>query len=246
MKTLRFLLSLFVLAAISYGQTLHGVQLADMDTSVKACDDFYEYANGSWRKSNPIPASMPRWSRRWEAGEKAKDRLREILEEVSAKGPYKDRTTDQVVSDFYLTCKDEALADKNGVKPILPMLQRIRKAKSKNDIQAAIAELALMGISAPFGIYGGQDNHDPQQVISQIYAGGLGLPDRDYYLKSEDRFVDARAKYKDHVKKMFDLAGIADASSPFDFETELAGASLDNVALRDPAATDHKMKFADM
>lgn len=252
MKSLRFFGVALILTGITYGQILHGVQLADMDTSVQACDNFYDYANGTWRKNNPIPASMPRWSRRWEAGEKAKDRLRQILEDVSSKGPYKAGSVDQIVSDFYTTCKDEALLEKNRIKPIQPYLAQIQAAKTKAEIQRLIADFAMMGISAPFGMYGGQDNHAPQNVIAQIYASGLGLPDRDYYVKSEQRFVEARDKYREHAKKMFILSRFYDesaatyASKSFDLETQLAKASLDNVALRDPAATDHKMKFAEL
>src|SRR3954468_12527995 len=127
MSILRPFLILFVLISASFGQvaSLRGVDLTDMDRSVDACKDFYEYANGTWRKQNPIPASMPRWSRRWEAGEKAKDRLREILEDVSSKGPYKAGTVDQIVSDFYLSCKDQTIVDKNGMEPVKARLAAV-------------------------------------------------------------------------------------------------------------------------
>lgn len=252
MPLLRSLLVFLLLFSSAFGQTLKGVQVSDMDRGVEACNDFYNYANGQWRKDNPIPASMPRWSRRWQAGEKSKDKLREILEEVSSKSGYTRGTVDQLISDFYLTCKDEALADKNGISSIAPFLARIDKAKTRGDLQQLIADLALHGVAAPFGFGGGQDNHDPANVIAQVYSGGLGLPDRDYYLKTEDRFVAAREKYKAHVTKMFVLAGNDDAhaaaiaAATFNFETELAKATLDNVALRDPAATDHKMTFAEL
>ncbi|HEV7701040.1 MAG TPA: M13 family metallopeptidase [Pyrinomonadaceae bacterium] len=251
MAIFRILLALLLLTSTVFLQT-RGVDLSDMDTGVKACDNFYDYANGTWRKNNPIPSSMPRWSRRWQAGEKAKDRLREILEEVSAKGPYKPASIDQIVSDFYKTCTDVDLANKNGVAPIKPMLAEIDSAKGKADIERIIAEQALIGMPSPFGFFGGQDNHDPANVIAQVTAGGLGLPDRDYYTKSEPRFAEAREKYKAHVTKMFTLAGSYDESAAaasakiFSFETDLANASLDNVALRDPAATDHKMTFAEL
>jgi putative endopeptidase len=231
---------------------LKGVQLSDMDPSVEACNDFYNYSNGEWRKKNPIPASMPRWSRRWQAGEMAKDRLRQILEEVSAKSGYQKGSVDQLVSDFYKTCTDEALADKNGINPVAPMLARIKNAKSVADLQPLIADLVLSGISAPFGFGGGQDNHDPANVIAQVYASGLGLPDRDYYLKPDQRFVETREKYREFVTKLFTLTGYdekkaaAAAATVLTIETELAKASLDNVALRDPAATDHKLKFDDL
>ncbi|MBV9216576.1 MAG: M13 family metallopeptidase, partial [Acidobacteria bacterium] len=245
-------LTVFLLLYSTVFMQTRGVQLSDMDTSVQACNDFYEYANGTWRKNNPIPASMPRWSRRWEAGEKAKDRLREILEDVSSKGPYEKGTVDQLVSDFYTTCKDQALADKNGIGPIKPLLAQIDRIKTRADVERMIAELAKIGIGAPFNFGGGQDSHDPANVIAQVFAGGLGMPDRDYYLKTDDRFVKARDEYKKHLDKMFALAGFseadaaADAASITTIETTLAKASLDNVALRDPAATDHKMKFVEL
>lgn len=252
MSIFKSLLIFLLLFSTVYGQGLKGVVLSDMDTSVEACNDFYNYANGKWRQQNPIPASMDRWSRRWQAGEMAKDRLRQILEEVSVKSDYPKGSVDQIVSDFYKTCTDEALADKNGITPITPILTKIDKAKTVGDIQRLIAELELNGISAPFGFGGGQDVHDPENVIARVNASGLGMPDRDYYLKPDQRFADTREKYKAHVTKMFTLAGYNDqkaaeaSATIFALETELAKASLDNVALRDPAATDHKIKFEEL
>jgi endothelin-converting enzyme/putative endopeptidase len=115
-----------------------------------------------------------------------------------------------------------------------------------------IGQLHQLGLFVPFGIYGSQDNHNPNQVIADIFAGGLGLPDRDYYLKPEDRFKDAREKYRAHVAKMFALAGMSEplakaaSDTVFAMETKLAEATLDNVARRDPNATDHKMAFSDL
>jgi endothelin-converting enzyme/putative endopeptidase len=251
MNILKSFFVAIVLFSTSFAQT-RGVFMSDIDPSADACNDFFAYSNGSWRKNNPIPASMPRWSRRWQSGEKAKDRLREILVEVSSKGPYKNGTTEQLVSDFYITCTNEALANKLGMEPVRPLLAQIKAAKNKADVQNAIARLARLGIGAPFIFTGGQDNHEPENVIAQIYAAGLGLPDRDYYLKTEDRFVEAREKYKAYVQQMFSLAGYTSSEAAtaqitvFNLETQLAKASLDNVALRDPAATDHKTQFADL
>src|SRR5580765_3665127 len=147
MYNFRFFLIGLVLVGSTLAQgPLKGIVVADIDNSADACNDFFTYANGTWRKSNPIPASMPRWSRRWQAGEGAKDRLREILEDVSSKGPYKSGTVDQITSDFYIACKDEALADKNGIAPVKPMLAEIDKIKTRGDVQNEIAKLALVGI----------------------------------------------------------------------------------------------------
>jgi putative endopeptidase len=255
MRICQFLLVFLLLFTTVWGQTLKGVVVADMDPGAQACDDFYTYANGKWRADNPIPASMPRWSRRWQAGEMAKDKVRQILDDVvrdSQKSAYTKGSVDQMVGDFYLSCKDEALSEKLGVQPIAPLLAKIDQAGSKADIEKLTGELALQGTAAPFGFGGGQDVHDPDNVIAQIFSAGLGLPDRDYYLKTDQRFVEARAKYQAHVTKMFTLAGYDEKKAAdmtaviFDFETALAKASLDNVALRDPASTDHKMSYEEM
>src|SRR5262245_45220936 len=100
-----------------------GVQMADLNRNVNACSDFYEYANGSWRANNPIPPSMVRWSRRWAAGETAKDQLRAILDEVSAKQDWPARGVEQLIGDHYASCMDEARIDAAGVTPIQPMLK---------------------------------------------------------------------------------------------------------------------------
>jgi putative endopeptidase len=255
MRICQFLLVFLLLFTTVWGQTLKGVVVADMDPGAHACDDFYTYANGKWRADNPIPASMPRWSRRWQAGEMAKDKVRQILDDVvrdSAKSAPAKGSVDQIVGDFYKTCTDEALADKVGMKPIEPMLAMIAAAKSMADIKKLIAELKVSGVSTPFTFGSGQDLHAPENVIAFIGASGLGLPDRDYYTKTEPRFVEAREKYIAHITKMFVLAGDtqekanAEAMAITEFETQLANASLDNVALRDPAATDHKMTIAEL
>ena len=146
MSILRALMVFLLLFSTAWGQ-LKGIAVADMDTGVLACDDFYNYANGKWRAQNPIPASMSRWSRRWQAGEMAKDRLRQILEDVAIKVPkddYAAGSVDRLVSDFYATCKDEELADKTGITPISPLLAKIDSAKNKADIERMIGELALL------------------------------------------------------------------------------------------------------
>jgi putative endopeptidase len=229
-----------------------GIQVSDMNPSVEPCTDFYEYANGGWRAANPIPSSMPRWSRRWEAGEKSKDRLKGILEEAAAvKNPEKG-STDQLIGDFYGACMDMAARNAAGVKPIQPLLDEIGAMKNAADLQRMIGRLHQIRISVPFGVTAGSDNHSPNDVITQLFASGLGLPDRDYYWKSEPRFEDARAKYRVHVAATFRLAGAdaaaakAAAETVFRVEKALAGASLDNVALRDPRATDHKMTMAQL
>jgi endothelin-converting enzyme/putative endopeptidase len=244
---------LFVSTAVmAQGAPQKSIIVADMNRNVAACDDFYEYANGGWRAANPIPASMPRWSRRWEAGESTKDKLRAILEETAAMTNPPKGSVEQLTGDFYSTCMDESQANRLGAQPIKTMLDEIAAVKTGADLQQAIAKLQAIGIAAPFGLYGSSDAHTPTDVIGYVTAAGLGMPDRDYYVKTEARFQDAREKYRAHVARFFALAGwpvtesAAAADTVFRVEKQLADASLDNVALRDPAATDHKMPFADL
>jgi endothelin-converting enzyme/putative endopeptidase len=229
-----------------------GVQVGDIDTSVDPCTDFYEYANGGWRKANPIPASMVRWSRRWAAGETAKDQLKVILDEISSKPGWPARSVEQLIGDHYASCMDEARIDAAGARPMEPMLKEIAGLADMAALQKTIGRFHGMNITVPFALYGTSDNHEPTLVVAHVYASGLGLPDRDYYVKTEPRFVEARDKYKEHVAAMFKRAGHeegrarAAAETVFSMEKALAENSLDNVALRDPKATDHKTTFAQL
>jgi endothelin-converting enzyme/putative endopeptidase len=230
--------------------TLAGVYLEDIDKSADPCNDFFEFANGAWRKANPIPASQVRWSRRWQSGETAKERLKDILEPIAAKSDWKAGSVEQQLGDFYGACMDAEAVDALGSKPIEPLLADIAAIKDRNGIRAAISKLSDIGLSVPFAIVGDSDLHTPNDVVAHVYAGGLRLPDRDYYVKPEKRFADARAQYLLFIDKMFGLAGRKDgkaaAKTVMAIETALAKASLDNVALRDPKATDHKMTVAEL
>jgi endothelin-converting enzyme/putative endopeptidase len=252
MSLMRILIVVFFVSAAVLSQTSaqRGIEVSDMNQKVAACDDFYDYANGGWRAANPIPASMPRWSRRWEAGETTKDKLREILEGIAASKNSPKGSVEQLTGDFYSACMDEAQANRLGAKPVQPMLTEIDRMSKRADLERMIARFHEMAIPVPFALFGRSDNHNPTDVIAQLVASGLGLPDRDYYVKTEPRFKEARGKYLAHVARIFTLAGYneaqakAAADTVFQIELQLAQASLDNVALRDPQATDHKMPFA--
>jgi endothelin-converting enzyme/putative endopeptidase len=249
MRLLRLIFLLLPLAACTQTAPQTGIQPSDIDRSVNPCTDFFEYSNGAWRAQNPIPASMDRWSRRWQAGESNKEQLRAILDEVSKKTDWPAGSVEQLIGDHYASCMNEASVNQLGIKPLEPMLGKIDAIRSPGDVQLVIRELHRAGVFVPFGLYGQSDNHNPSQVIAYVSAGGLGLPDRDYYLKTEERFREARERYVEHMSRMFTLAGSApaqakkDADAVFAFEKRLATASLDNVALRDPQATDHKTSF---
>ncbi len=229
-----------------------GVQVGDMNRKVEACTDFFEYANGTWRAENPIPASMSRWSRRWQAGESSKDKLEAILKETSSNPTTARGSVERLTGDFYSACMNEAKIESLGAKPLAPQFAEIDAIGNRKDLQGAIARFHRLGIAVPFLLYGLSDSHEPTNVIAQVIAGGLGMPDRDYYVSTEARFVEARDKYRAHVAKLLEAAGINTAAVPaavetiMRMETSLATASLDNVALRDPQATDHKMTLADL
>jgi putative endopeptidase len=228
------------------------VETRDMNTSISPCDNFFDYANGRWRAQNPIPASMSRWSRRWKAGEENKEALKAILEDVSRQANYAKGSVEQLIGDFYGACMDESRVNGLGASPLQPLLTRIDAIRTASDVQAMIRALHAIGVSAPFGLHGAPDNHEPARTIAQISASGLGMPDRDYYFKTEERFQTTREKYKVYITTLFTLAGATEAQagdsavSVFGMESRLADASLDNVALRDPQATDHRATFADL
>jgi endothelin-converting enzyme/putative endopeptidase len=245
--------SLLLSSSLLFSQSsLHGIDLTDLDRKAEPCTDFFEFANGTWRANNPIPASMTRWSKRWQSGETAKDKLREILEAASADKSAAKGSTEQLIGDYYGACIDESRVNARGIEPIKPWLAKIDTARDMSALQQVIAEMHDILVTVPFGLGSQQDPHKPSWVLADIGAGGLGLPDRDYYLKPEPRFKEAREKYVEHVAAMFKLAGAdqksasAAAQTIMTMETKLAEASLDNVALRDPAATDHNTTFAQL
>ena len=238
--------------ALSQSPSLHGIDVTDLDRKADPCNDFYEFANGTWRANHPIPASMTRWSKRWAAGESAKDRLKEILEAAAADKSASKDSTDQIIGDYYGACMDESRVNARGMDPLKPWFARIDAAKDIAELQRVMADMHDIGVNDPFAFGGQQDPHKPSWVLADIGANGLGLPDRDYYLKPEARFKEAREKYIAHIAAMFKLAGwdekksAAAAQTIMGMETKLADATLDNVTLRDPAATDHNTTFAQL
>jgi putative endopeptidase len=242
------LCTLLVTLAVSAQE--RGVFLEDVDRSASACTNFFDYANGAWRKANPIPASQTRWSRRWASGELSKEQLRTILEEVSQRRDWPQGSVDQQIGDFYGSCMDQKRINALGIKPIQPILDRIAGIGTRAELQSVLAHLHELQVSVPFGVTSTPDTRNPSRVIAEVYARGLGMGDRDYYLKPDARFVEAREKYRDHVAKMFVLAGSSkaaarrEADTVFEFETRLARWHLDNVQRRNPRMRDHKHYLA--
>jgi endothelin-converting enzyme/putative endopeptidase len=227
-----------------------GFDLTAIDKSADPCVDFYQFACGTWMKNNPTPPDQSRWGRFSELEERNREVLHQILEEAAKPDPNRDAITKKI-GDYYAACMDEKAIDAKGLAPLKPELDRINALTSKSQLAAEIAHLHRIGISTLFDFSSGQDFKDSNAVIAQLDQGGLGLPDRDYYLKDDPKSKEIREKYLAHVQRMFELAGEkpetakAHAAVVMRMETDLAKGSLDRVSRRDPEKIYHLLKKAD-
>lgn len=216
-----------------------GLDLRNMDPSVEACTDFYRYANGHWLDSNPVPADQSTWGIGSEMRERNYVLLRDILDEAKNSDAAAG-TNKRKVGDFWVTAMDTEKIESDGVQPIAADLKRIERMSTNEDLQAIIRDQHLEGWSPLFGLGIFQDLQDSDTYIAYVVQGGLGLPDRDYYLRADEESVALRDKYVTHVSAMLQLLGDsaekADvaAQAILKLETGLAEASLTNVELRDP------------
>jgi putative endopeptidase len=230
----------------------HGVELSIMDKTCKPCEDFYHYASGEWLAKNPIPAAYPSWGRFNELAERNRELLHQILEASAANTKAAAGSNEQKIGDFYASCMDEKDIDAAGGKPLDAEFARINGIQNEKELQEEIARLQGMGVQALFSFGSTQDEKNSSQVIGGADQGGLGMPDRDYYTKTDDKSKQLRQQYEEHVAKMFTLAGddgakaASEAKSILELETKLADASLTRVELRDPEKTYHKMGRAEL
>ncbi|HET9327829.1 MAG TPA: M13 family metallopeptidase [Candidatus Eisenbacteria bacterium] len=220
---------------------------ANMDPSVKPGVDFYRYANGKWLEKNPVPASESRWGAFSELAERNSQILYDILEESAKKTDAAKGTPAQMVGDFYATAIDSAKADALGAKPLDELMGRIAAVKTTDDVLKEIAHLQTLGARMPFAVFASPDAKQSTQVILQVVQAGLGMPDRDYYTRTDEASVKLRDQYQAHMGRMFGLLGddattaAANAKTVMGIETQLANASLTRVQRRDPEANYHKM-----
>ena len=222
-----------------------------LDHAVEPCDDFYTYACGKWKEQNPIPADRSSWGRFNELGERGEYILKDILEKASADSPQRS-VIEQKIGDYYGTCMDEPAIDANGLKPLQADLESIAKVKSAADLPAEVARLHREGVNVLFAPGSGADFKDASHVIAEVGQGGMGLPERDYYFRKDDKSEELRKQYAAHIQKMFELLGdapeaaAAEAKSVVAIETSLATGALNVVKRRDPANIYHKMTRAEL
>ncbi len=225
--------------------------LGAMDKTVDPCEDFYQYSCGAWRRDNPIPPDQARWGRFNELAEYNRQLLHEILEKASANDPKRDPLT-QKVGDFYTSCMDEKTVNSLGSTPLKPLLERIAAISNKDQLVETMAYMHSLDMNVLFGFGAQPDLHNASMHIAAVRQGGLGLPDRDYYIKDDPKSQETREKYQAHVANMLKLLGDDDSAAQKEtqaimrIETKLAQAAYDRVAMRDPKNHDHKLAVTEL
>jgi len=238
------------LQALPYVPSL---DVPSMDRNADPCVDFYQYTCGGWMKRNPIPSDQARWSVYQKVADENLQFLWGILDDLS-KVPTSRTPAQQKIGDYFASCMYTATIDKRGTEPIQPVLQQLAALKSKAEFARWLAAQHADGAHAGllFGFGSDQDYGDATQVIAFAVSGGLGLPDRDYYLKTDAKSAEQRQKYVEHVAKMLALSGESeaqaqrDAATVMSMETALAKATLSLVDKRDPYKLYHKMTPAEL
>ena len=262
MRKLLVVLALMTLALAAFAQTAAapkeepltsfpytpGLDVASIDKTADPCVDFYQYSCGGWMKNNPIPADQARWSVYGKLYQDNQQFLWGILDQL-AKQTTGRNATQQKIGDHFGACMDETAVNKLGAEPLQPYLKQIAGMKSTKDLPALLASLhmSLETLGLLFNFGSNQDFENSQNVIAFASGGGLSLPDRDYYLKTDAKSVELRDRYVAHVQKMLELLGDkpdvakAEAAKVMEIETALAKATLTRVEKRDPYKLFHKV-----
>jgi putative endopeptidase len=223
----------------------------NMDTSIKASEDFFMYANGGWIKSNAIPAEESQWGIGNLVIEENYKRLREISEKAALEKAAKG-TTSQKIGDIWTTAMDSLQIEQNGLKPLQPWFEKINGITDVTSLINVSNELNRIGVDALFGDFVQQDDKNSEVMSYKLWQGGIGLPERDYYFKTDSSTLNIRNQYVKHIAKVLTLQGqdsvSADKASSgiFSLETKLAKASRKIEDLRDPYANYHKMAITDL
>lgn len=223
-----------------------------LNTNISPSQDFYAYANGSWQKNNPIPSEYASWGSFNIVNDKVQKIIHQMLITVAKDTKTKPGSIEQKVGDFYYSGMDETSINQLGITPLLSEFAQIDTIKTLSDLQHELIHLHQMGVDALFGFGSMQDYKDSNLMIGAVTQSGLGLPDRDYYLKDDAKFKKIREAYVNHITKMFELLGdeqdkaANEAKTVMDIETKLATASMSQIDQRDPHAVYHMMTIAEL
>ncbi len=226
-----------------------GIDLTNMDKSVRPQDDFYAYTNGTWQKSNVLPSDKSRWGAFEELREVSLINLRAIIDEKKKEGNLPAGSEAQKIVDLYDSFMDEARRETLGASPLKADLARIDAMKDKSKLAEMVASMNQMRVTAPVGMGVAQDRKDATQYVVAVSQSGLGLPDRDYYLNDTDsKLVEVRGKYQALIEKMFaatgDAAAAANARAVVALETEIARGQWTRVENRNPVKTYNRIEIA--
>jgi putative endopeptidase len=254
-NSIKVFTALVLLSAIgittAFGQG-RGYDPSSMDKNTAACSDFYQFANGTWLTKTAIPPAYSSWGSFHVLAEKNRTAMHEILEEAAKKANAVKGSNEQKVGDFYASCLDEAKREAEGMKPLVPELARIDKISDAKGVEAEIAYLHRHGVAALFGFGSLPDLKNSSMVRGVAGQGGLSLPNRDYYTKTDENSVKLRGEFVKHVATMFQLVGdnpeqaAKNAQTVLAVQTRLAENSRTPVALRDPTTQYHMMSPAQL
>jgi endothelin-converting enzyme/putative endopeptidase len=249
MRTLSILL---LAATAAFAQKLPGFDPGALNRAINPCDNFYQFACGGWMTANPLPGDQARWGRFDQVQDRNRATLQNILETASSSKNAKRTAIEQKIGDYYAACMDEQAINAKGLAALKPDLDRINAMKTRAEVTDVVTHLFQIGYRPYFNVSSEQDPKDSTQVIAALDQGGLGLPDRDYYFKTDEKSVDLRTKYVEHITRLFQLMGSSEgdakkkAAAIMALETELAEGSLDRVSRRDPEKVYHKLPLGDV
>ena len=228
-----------------------GIDTNNLDTTVQAGADFYQFASGGWMKNNPLTDEYSRFGSFDKLAENNREQLKGLIEEIAAK-PAAKGSVEQKIKDLYNLAMDSVKLNADGNNPIKVELQKLANIKTREELLVVIPEMMKTGLEPFFSVYVDADAMNSSQYLVQTYQGGISLGERDYYLENDAHTSEIREKYRNHVTKMFVLNGFNEESSAkatqavLNIETSLAKAAYDQVKLRDPHANYNKMTVEEL
>jgi len=250
MKHFLTMMALAMMTATASAQLRSGINLNDLDQSVRPADDFYEYACGGWMKANPLPAAYSRYGSFDRLGEDNNKRINGILKEL-LENSYPQGSVEQQLSDLYKLAMDSARREKDGLAPVMGDLKALEAAKTKEQLFKIQLSMMPYGESEFFAAYIGADEKNATENILNIYQSGLTLGQKDYYVENDEATKKIREAYKKHIIKMFQLFGFKKGAAEkkmkniLKVETALAKVSKSRTELRDPIANYNKMTLSE-